>query len=158
MLAFLLVVDALRYADVRFLRQVHEEAASNTDLGRKARPFCSYRILDHLNDQILPFSEQLLDRRAARAVLSAAPDVGYVKECSALAADIDERRLHTRQNAYHSTHVDVADEPPRGRSLDVELVSDTVFDHRNAGLLRCNVDEDFFGHCTPSARLRMSVS
>ena len=48
-----LVLDALRDADVRVLRQVHQHPAGDADLGREARALGADRILDHLHQQRL---------------------------------------------------------------------------------------------------------
>src|SRR5439155_697002 len=91
-----LVLDTLRDADVRVLRQVHEQAPGDRDLRREPRALGADRILDHLDEQRLPLGQDLLDRlgavRAGRRAAALLPDVGYVQERRALQADLDERR------------------------------------------------------------------
>ncbi len=93
--------------------------------------------------------QDALDRRAvaaAVAVLPVLPDVGDVQERRALQPDLDERALHPRQHARDAAQVDVADEPARARSLDVQFLDDALLEHRDAGFLRRYVDEDFMRH------------
>jgi hypothetical protein len=82
-LALGLVLDALRDADVRVLRQVDEQPAGEADLRGQARALRPDRILDHLHEQRLALVQDLLDRArvgAAVAVLPVLPDVGDVQE------------------------------------------------------------------------------
>ena len=152
-LALGLVLDALRDPDVRVLRQVDEQAAGEADLRRQARALRADRILDHLHEQALPFVQDALDRTLADvAVLAVLPDVGDVQERGALEPDFDERALHAGQHARHATQVDVADEPPRARALDMELLHDALLEHRDTGFLGGYVDKDFMSHRTGGGR------
>ena len=148
-LALGLVLDALRDADVRVLRQVDEQPAGEADLRRQPRALGADRVLDHLHQQRLALVQDLLDRArvgAAVAVLPVLPDVGDVQERRALEADLDERALHAGQHARDAAEVDVADEAARARALDVQLLHDALLEHRDARFLRRYVDEDFMGH------------
>ena len=147
-LALRLVADALRDADVRVLRQIDEQAAGEADLRGKARALGADRILDHLHEQRLALVQDLLDRLllAAVAVLPMLPDVGDVQERRALEADLDERALHARQHARHAAEVDVADEPARARTLDVQFLHHALLEHGDTRFLRRDVDQDFMGH------------
>ena len=80
------------------------------------------------------------------AVLAMLPDVGDVQERGALEPDFDERALHAGQHARDATQVDVPDEPPRARALDMELLHDALLEHRDAGFLGGYVDKDFMSH------------
>ena len=148
------VLDALRDADVRVLRQVHQHPAGDADLGRQARALGADRVLDHLHQQRLAFGEDFFDRLlrrlsrlavavAARALL---PDVGDVEEGRALQADLDERRLHAREHARHLAHVDIAHQPAARRALDVQFLRDAALHHGDPRFLRRDVDQDFFVH------------
>ena len=142
-----LVLDALRDADVRVLRQVDEQASGEAHLGRQARPLGADRVLDHLHEQRLALVEDALDRPlAAVAVLPVLPDVGDVQERGPLETDLEEGALHARQHAGDPAEVDVADQPARARPLDVELLHHALLEHRDARFLGGYVDEDLMGH------------
>ena len=108
--ALVFVLDALRNADVGFLRQIHQKASGDADLGGQPRALGADRVLDHLHHQALPFVQDLLDRPLGLAAVALFPDVGHMQEGGALQADIDEGRLHARQHAHHAPQVDVADQ------------------------------------------------
>ena len=159
-LALFLVLDALGDADMRFLRQINEEAPGDADLRGQPGAFGADRIFHDLHDEILPFREQSLDGRGgARApvILPVAPDVRDVQKRRALAADLDESRLHARQHANDASHIDVTHEPARGSALDVQLVGRAVLDHCDARLLRRHVDENFLGHGKARPRIGHGV-
>ena len=148
-LALDLVLDPLRDADVRILRQVDEQPPGEAHLRREARALGADRILDHLDQQRLALVQDPLDRpriASAMAVLPVLPDVGDVQERRALEADFDERALHAREHARDAAEVDVADEAARARALDVELLHDALLQHRDARFLRRYVDKYFMRH------------
>ena len=74
------------------------------------------------------------------------PDVGDMQEGSALKPDVNEGRLHAWQHAGHLAEIDVADESPLQRALDMKLLHGAVLDHGDAGLLGCPVDQDVLLH------------
>ena len=150
-LALGLVLDPLRDADVRVLRQVHEQAPGKAHLRRQPRALGADRVLDHLHEQRLALVQDLLDRLvlAAVAVLPVLPDVGDVQERRALQPDLDERALHAGQHARHLAEVDVADEAARARALDVQLLHDRLLEHRDPRFLRRDVDEDLVHRAQP---------
>jgi hypothetical protein len=53
-----LVLDALRDADVRLLRQVDQQPAGDADLRRQPRALGADRVLDHLHQQVLALAQQ----------------------------------------------------------------------------------------------------
>ena len=63
-----------------------------------------------------------------------------------LETDLDECRLHARQDARHPALVDIADEPAPAGTLDVDLLQRAVLDDRGARLARRDVDEDLGAH------------
>ena len=150
-LALRLVADALRDADVRVLRQVDEEPPGEAHLRGQPRALGADRVLDHLDEQRLALVQDALDRLllAAVAVLPVLPDVGDVQERRALEADLDECALHAGQHARDAAQVDVADEAARARALHVQFLHDALLEHRHAGFLRRDVDEDLVGHHAP---------
>ena len=72
--------------------------------------------------------------------------VGHVQEGSALQADVDEGRLHAGQHPRHLAQVDVADDAPLQRALDVQLLDGAVLDDGHPRLLRRPVDQDVLLH------------
>jgi hypothetical protein len=63
-LAFLFVLDALRDADMRLLRQVNQETSGDSDLRGQPCALGADRILDDLHQETLSLGQQLLDRHA----------------------------------------------------------------------------------------------
>jgi hypothetical protein len=61
-------------------------------------------------------------------------------------SDLEERALHPGKHARNACEVDVADEPAGARTLDVQLLHDALFEHRDAGFLWRYVDEDLMAH------------
>jgi len=74
------------------------------------------------------------------------PDIGHVEERGTLKSYVDERRLHAGQHANNLAEIDIPDTPTRERALDVKLLHGALLHERDAGFLRCDVDEDFFVH------------
>ena len=141
--AAVLVLDLLRDADVRIVRQVDEQPPGERDLRREARALRADRVLDHLHLHGLPFGQDFFYRLARLAVF---PDVGHVQERGALEADVDEGRLHPRQHARHAAHVDVAHQATAARALDEQFLDHAGGNDGNARLARRDVNENFFGH------------
>ena len=110
-----LVLDALRDADMRILRQIDEQPPGKTDLRGEPRSLGADRVLDHLHQQRLALVQDALDRAVfvTMAVLAMFPDVGDVQKRRALEPDFDKSRLHPGEHARDAADVDVADEPPR---------------------------------------------
>ncbi len=155
-----LVLDALRDADVRLLRQVDEKAPGDADLGRKPRSLGADRILDHLHQDVLTFREQPLDRLRFLCAMPVAPDVGDVQEGGPVEADVDEGRLHPGQDARDAPEVDVAHQPAAARTLDVQFLHHTLLHDRDARFLGRDVDEDLFRHRTskPKCCINSTIS
>ena len=143
--AFFVVFDALGDADVLFLRQVHEEAAGQGNLGGEARAFAVDGVFDDLHQQGLPFKEDVFDALGGFGVFSLFEDVDDVEEGGAFEADVDKRALHAGQHAAHHAQIDVAHQAVAGIALDVQLADVVFFENGDAGFLRGDVDEDGFG-------------
>ncbi len=86
------------------------------------------------------------------AVSPRLPDIGDVQEGGALQADLDEGRLHAGQDAADAAQVDVADQTAAGRPLDMQFLHDPLLHDGNAGFLRREIDQDFFGHTLYNSR------
>src|SRR5918999_555561 len=131
----LLVLEPARHADAVALRHVHEVAAGDRELHRQARALRLQRILDRLDEDLLPRLQQLGDPLAL-APAPAAPAAGHldarehhvvgVQEAVLLPPDVDERRLEPGQDVVDLALVDVSDDGPRSAALDVELADAPV--------------------------------
>ena len=80
------------------------------------------------------------------AGVTVAPDVGDMEEGGALEADVDERRLHSRQHAHHLAQINIADDAAAGGALDVQFLNHALLHEHGAGLLRGEIDQKVFGH------------
>ena len=145
--ALFLVLDALGDADVRFLRQVDQEAPGDRDLRGQPRALGADRVLHHLHHQVLPLGEQPLDRASRLSPLWRLPQMSATCRNAArsppMSMNADCMPGSTRHDA---PHVDVADQAARGGALDVHFLRDALLDHRHPRLLRRDVDQDFLGN------------
>ncbi len=138
-----LVLDALRDADVRVLRQIDQHASGQAHLRRQARSLGADRILDDLHQHGGTFMDQSLDRRRLLLrELPVFPDVSHVQEGRAFETDVDERRLHARQHARDAPEKDVADQPAQRAALDVQFLNDARIQYGDPRLLRGDVDQN----------------
>jgi hypothetical protein len=69
-----------------------------------------------------------------------------VQERGTVKADVDERRLHARQDAHDASDIDVADEAATGAAFDMQFLHDALMHDGDARFLRGEVDQDLFGH------------
>ncbi|MCY1423319.1 hypothetical protein D9M71_390280 [compost metagenome] len=131
-------------------RHVHQVARRDRQLSGQACAFGTDRVLGHLHHQALAFVHQCADALDRRAF--AQGNFRRMNERGTVQADIDECRLHSRQYPHDFAFIDVADDPALLRTLDVDLLQDTVFDHRHARLHRRDVDQNLFTHGRVSFR------
>ena len=54
--------------------------------------------------------------------------------------NVDKGRLHARQHTCHFAKIDVTDQTTLKRSLDMQLLHDTVFHHRDTRFLGGPID------------------
>ncbi|OQC01913.1 MAG: hypothetical protein BWX79_02862 [Alphaproteobacteria bacterium ADurb.Bin100] len=155
--------DLLRDADVVVLRQEHQQAPGDADLGGQPGALGADRVLDHLHQQDLTFEHLPFDRQGARirprrtggfalagTGAKGSHEIGHVQEGGALQPDIDEGRLHAGQHAHNLAEVDVAHQPALQRALDMQLLHRTMLDHGHAGFLRRPIDQNFLlSHTLP---------
>jgi hypothetical protein len=141
-----LPLDALRDADVFVLRQVDQHAPGDRHLRGQARALAAHRILDHLHEDALTLEQQALDRSHRLVAEAWFADVGHMQERGTAQADVDERRLHARQDAHDASDVDVADEAATGAAFDMQFLHDALVRDGDARFLRRKVDQDLFGH------------
>ena len=80
--ALLLVLDAPRDADVIDGRHVDEEAARQGDVAGDARALAGDGVLRDLHDDLLPFAQQVGDRRLGRGA------AGTSSRCSSSRASL----------------------------------------------------------------------
>ena len=74
--------------------------------------------------------------RRRLALWVALPDVGHMQKSRPLEPDVDEGRLHARQDAGHLAQIDVAHQTAFEGALDVQLLHRARFDDRHPRLLR----------------------
>ena len=146
--------DLLRDADAVVLRQVDQQPPGDADLGGQPRALGADGVLDHLHGERLAFVDEPLDRQgrhgtvaALRAVIAALRSavrmqVGHMQKGGALEPDVDEGRLHARQDSRDAPRVDVADQAALQRAFDVQFLHGAVFDDGHARLLRRPIDQD----------------
>ena len=164
-LALGFVLDPPRDAEVAHGGEQHQVAARQGDVRADARPLVRQRVLDHLDDDLLPRLQQVVDRgRDLRRVvvvevvgaavvelqvlhrLDVGGDVADVEEGVALEADVDEGGLHAREHPRHPPLVDVAHEPPMAVPLDEDLRQAVVLQDGDPGLVRIALDEHLEAH------------
>ena len=123
----LLVLEPPRDADALAGRGVDHVAAGDRDLHREPRALGLERVLDDLDDDLLPRGQEVGDARAGLAAAALdlldprQHDLVDVQEAVLLEADVDERRLEPGQDVVDLALVDVADDRPRAAALEVDL-------------------------------------
>ena len=124
----LLVVEPARDADALAGGRVDHVAPGDRELHRQARALGLQRVLDDLDDDLLPGLEQVGDAAPVAAPAPAARDLDArqhdlvdVQEAVLLEADVDEGGLESGEDVVDLALVDVADDRARAAALDVEL-------------------------------------
>ncbi|CAI2018248.1 Uncharacterised protein [Serratia ficaria] len=140
--------NALRYPDVRRARHKHQVTRRQGDVGGQARALGAERILHHLHHQVLPLAHQFGDVAHVEVLLLIAGhafgmrhDVGGMQEGGLVQADIDERRLHARQDAADAPLVYIADDAAFGFAFDMDLLQDAAVDIGNPRFRRCDINQ-----------------
>jgi hypothetical protein len=181
---FLVRADAARDADVVDGRHEHQVAPGQRDVAGGARPLGADRFLGDLDDDLLPFLEQVLDAGAAAdprgvgrlfvlvaavpgrggvtageqtlEIIGRPPHVRDMQVGALLEADVDERRLHAGEHPLDPTLVDVAGDPALALALDVQLTEIPVLHERHPrlGAVRVNDDQCVGGHTRSGLRLK----
>ena len=169
-------LDLARDADVVDRRHEHEEPAGHRHVRGEPGALRAERLLDHLDEDLLPLAQQLLDLRpaAARRALRARrrppspppprprrPDSrrsnsssvsttsADVEEAVALEADVDEGGLHAGQDLRHPSLVDVADDAALALALDEDLGDQVVLEDGHLRLVAVRGDDHLLGHHEP---------
>ena len=137
----LLVLEPPRDAEALAVRDVDDEAAGQRDLGGEPRALRLHRVLDRLDEHVLPALDQVLDLAGALAALElGADDLVDEQEPVLLEADLDERGLHAGQDVVDDAEVDVPGDRPALRPLEVDLGDLVVLEDGDA--LLAGVDRD----------------
>ena len=120
------VIDALRDADVRVVRQINKLSASERNRCREPRALRSDRVLRDLHHQALPLMKKRFDR-AKRSGFGARPfNLCNMKESRALKPNIQKGALHARKHADYLTVIDVSYEAPCAHALNEDVLQDAV--------------------------------
>jgi hypothetical protein len=164
-------VDLPRDADVVDGGHEHQEASRQGRMRRDARALGAQRLLDHLDQDLLAFLQELVDfglgaaiaaapvgATAARVlvvgvvfvVLERLEHVRHVEERVAVEADVNEGRLHAGQHFRHPALVDVARDPARSLALDEDLGNLIVLEDGHARLVAVRGDNHLPAHAQNS--------
>src|SRR6185295_7523612 len=140
----LLILQAPRDADAVPVRDEDEEPAGKRDLGRQPGALRSHGILDRLDEHLLAALDQLLDAApVARLPFELRDDdLVHVEEPVLLEPDLDEGRLHAREDVVDDALVDVARHGAVRGAAEVDLDDDAVLEHRDPLLGHLDRDED----------------
>jgi hypothetical protein len=118
----LVVVQTTRDAEAFAARDIDDESAGQRDLRGETRALGLHRILHHLDEHRLTALDQILDLAAVPPALELGQhDLVDVKEAVLLQTDLDERRLHARENVVDRAEVDVAGDRAALGALEVHL-------------------------------------
>ena len=122
----LLVLQAPRDADALARGRVDHVAPGDGELHREPRALGLERVLDDLDDDLLPGLEQIGDARAAAAAALGLLDAGQhdlvdVQEPVLVEPDVDEGGLEAGQDVVDAALVDVADDRAAAAALEVDL-------------------------------------
>ncbi len=137
----LVVVEPARDAEALALRDEDEEAPGQRDLGREPRALRLHRILDRLDEDLLPARDQIGDLLAVPLALELGhDDLVDVEEAVLLETDLDERRFHSGQDVVDRPEIDVAGDRAALGPFQVDLGDAIVLDDGDA--LLADVDRD----------------
>ena len=151
-LALGLVFDALGHTHRLITRHVHQVARRHGDMHGQARPLGTQRVFDDLHQDLLVIPEQLRDVLMGAFVFLGhfiavgGGDVRGVQKRRSGHADVDECRLHARQDARHAALVDISHQAALVGALDEHLLQHAVFHDGHTRLPRGDVDQNLFTH------------
>ena len=139
----LVLLEPAGDAEALAVRDEDDEAAGERDLGRQPCSLRLHRILDRLDEHLLAAADQIGDPPAARpaALELGADDLVDEQEAVLLEADLDERRLHPRQDVVDDALVDVAGDRPAFGPLEIDLGDASVLEDGDALLGDVHRDE-----------------
>ena len=128
------------------LGQIDEHPAGDGNLRGQARALGAERVLEDLHHEVLTLGQDALDGPHGIAGVAIGPDVGDVQKGGALKAHVHEGGLHAGQHAHDATEIDVADDAATGAAFDMHFLDDALLHEGDAGFLRGEIDQIFFGH------------
>ena len=126
------------------LRQKDQMPTRNADLGRKPGALGANGVLDDLHHQSLTFKNLLFDGHQRLRTASdlrrlslrlALPHIGHMQKRSALKSNVNEGRLHTRQDASNLAQIHVANQAAFKCALNMQFLNSALLDHSNSGFL-----------------------
>ena len=123
---------------------------------RRARPLRADGVLRDLHGQLLADVYARSGHRPLRALVRHA--VADVEEGVLLPADVDESRLHARQDVLHLSFVDIADEVRLRFALDLDGQEFVVRHDRHARFLGRTVYKNGFHYINSIIRESASLS
>ena len=114
------------------VRREDEEAARQRDLRGEPGALAADRVLRHLDQDRLAVLQHVLDPgRGALEILGRPVHLAGVQDGVATATDVDERRLHPREDVLDAAEVHVADHRPGAGTGDVVLDELARLQHRD---------------------------
>ena len=157
-------------ADVVDRRHEHEKAAGERRVRGQARALGAERLLGDLDDNLLPFLQELFDLRLgcplaalgaiamlvvvarveAVELLDGIDDVRHVEEAVALETDVNERALHAGQHFRDPAFVDIPDDPAMPLPLDEDLGDEILLEDGDHRLVPVGRDDHFLLHSQSS--------
>ena len=87
----------------------------------------------------------MLNRAHGFCVLARFQNIGDVQKGRALQANVDESRLHPRQNAHDPPDINITHQAPTRRSFNMQLLHDALIHNGDARFLRGEIDQNVFG-------------
>ena len=132
---------------------------------RQARALRAERLLDHLDEDLLAFAQQIFDFRLRPIALAVAvapfvvvvgrelvelvhrvDHIVDVEEPVALQADVDEGRLHAGKDLRDPAFVDVADDPALPLAFDEHFGHEVVLENGHDGFVAIGGDDHLLVH------------
>ena len=110
------------------LGQKYQHPSGNTNLCRQACSLGTDRIFDHLNGQDLAFKHLLFngnlrlriaDQARRLSIRLPVPHIGNMQKRRTLQSNVNECRLHARENSSYLAQIDVAHQAPLQSPFDV---------------------------------------
>src|SRR5690606_30666896 len=149
-LALALIADLPGNPDVIDTGHQDEVSAGNGEVAGNTGALGADRFLDDLDDDLLAHPEVVVDGRPLQILgrlvfVTLHPQrVGIidVEERIALQADVDEGRLHSRQDVFDPPLVNVSDDPLGQGTFNEDVHQASVLENGPPGLVVINGDED----------------
>ncbi len=118
--ALIVSVNSPRNGTVRAHRQEHEQPAGQRDVTADPRALRASLLALDLHQQLAPFPQTVLDRRASTA-LAGKGQLARMQKRALLRSDVHECRLHPGQDVGHPSLDDAPQPRNLVESLDAQL-------------------------------------